>query len=98
MRWYTRSSRCSHGTSGASAREQVGEQVLVHVLDDGEEQIVLGLEVVVDHADARAGVVGDAAQRGAVDALAQEALARGFDDAVRDVARRSRHGFTRASC
>src|SRR5262249_43891527 len=57
----------------------------VGLLDDGEEQVFLGGEVVVDHADVRAGAARDGAQRGRVDAALEELVARGAHDALPDV-------------
>ena len=77
-----------HRETDASKAALVG---LVEILDDGEEQVVLRGEVVVDHADARARVVGDAPERSAVHPLVQKALARGVEHAPANVTARSRH-------
>jgi hypothetical protein len=70
---------------------ELREQLTVHVLHHGQEQIVLGREIVVDHADARARVARDAAQRRGIDSGGRETFARCFDDAGADVGSGSRH-------
>src|SRR5262249_12874061 len=68
-----------------------GEHPRVDLLDDRQEQVVLGREVIDDHADAGAGVARDLAQRRPLDPVGQEPAARRLDDARLDVAARARH-------
>jgi hypothetical protein len=56
------------------------QQARVDIFDYRQEQRVLGLEVVVDHADVGSSGLGDLAQRRAVDALGEEQLARRAQD------------------
>src|SRR5690606_10927157 len=70
---------------------QVREQLRIHFLDDREEQVIFRREVVVDHTDARARVLGNAAQGGGVHTMGGKAFCGSLQDARLDVAFGSCH-------
>ena len=82
-------------TASARVVGEVGQRhrlAALDLLDDGEQQLVAGPEVVDEHPVAGADGVGDLAQRPAADPVAGE----GLDEAVEQflappVVRRSRH-------
>src|SRR5690606_6931322 len=67
------------------------EQLRIHLLDDREEQVIFRREVVVDHTDARARVLGNAAQGGGVHTMGGKAFCGSLQDARLDVAFGSCH-------
>ncbi len=56
------------------------EDPLVHPLEDGEEQLVLGREVLIDRPLADPGAIGDGRHRHRVEALLREDLGGGTED------------------